>query len=77
MMESGGEDCLMVMACILEIMAIAILVLLKMDSSMGKVKKDMEMEITITDSLLMGSLKDMVNMNGVIVVLIKEILNKV
>ena len=77
MMENGGEDCLMARACIQEIMGIAILGLLKMVSNMVKAKKDMEMEITIMDSLLMVFLKDMVNMNGVTAALIKEILSKV
>ena len=67
----------MARACIQEIMGIAILGLLKMVSNMVKAKKDMEMEITIMDSLLMVFLKDMVNMNGVTAALIKEILSKV
>jgi len=66
----------MAMVCIRKIMETVILGLLKMDLNMVKEKKDMEMETIITGSLLMVFLKDMVNMNGVMVVLIKEILSK-
>lgn len=67
----------MARVCIQEIMEIATLVHLKMGSNMVKAKKDTEMEITIMGSLSMVFLKDMVNMNGVMAVLIREILSKV
>jgi hypothetical protein len=73
---NGGEVCLMDSECIKKLMVIYIRDRSRMDSNMEKVLNYMEMEITTKVNLWMVCLKDMVNILGKTVTIIRETLSK-